>query len=161
MTRGRDRRIRVLLELFGDAANQRRLEQGLVALHIDDNGVVGEPERRRGFGEPIGPRRMVAPGEHGLDAMRSRCSADALIVGRDRDTLRAARLRPLGDADHERLAGDVGERLPRQPRRRVARGNENSEAQREPAIATDHSYSAGSSLRASSSSMTGIPSRIG
>jgi hypothetical protein len=45
-------------------------------------------------------------------ASRTRC-----VVGGDHDARRALLHRALGDPHDHRLAGDVGERLARQPRR--------------------------------------------
>ena len=59
---------------------------------------------------------MVGVGKDGVESMLLRCRTDALIVGRDDDPIRAARLRALGDTDDKRLAGDVHQRLARQPR---------------------------------------------
>src|SRR6185503_12715455 len=78
---------------------------------------------------------------------------DALVVGSYRHAASAARARPLADMHHHRFAAQVRERLAGKSRRRIARRDDYVESQ-----ATS---SSGGSLRASSSSITGMPSLIG
>ena len=56
--------------------------------------------------------------------------AHALVVGGHHDARRAALQRALGHPHDHRLARDVGERLARQPRRRVPRGNQDRKRHR-------------------------------
>ena len=79
---------------------------------------------------------------------------DPRVVGRHDDARRAGLHGALRDPHHHRLAGDIRQRLAGKARRRVARGDDDGEL-------TGHSYSAWSSLRASSSSITGMPFLIG
>src|SRR5258708_22812807 len=60
MTRRGDRGVRVRAELVGNFTYQRRLEQWLVSLYVDDHGLVVEPELKRGPRHPIRAGRMVA-----------------------------------------------------------------------------------------------------
>ena len=129
-------------------------------------------------------RRSVPVGWSATGQAHRRCRArgDGLlhtrVVGGDDHARRAALHRALRNPHHHRLAGDVGQRLARQARRRVARGNEDGErgdgippsavarrfrrgASAWGRLSGTHSYSAGVSLRASSSSITGMPSRTG
>jgi hypothetical protein len=127
--RGRDRRRGALGERMREAADEIGRDQRLVALDVDDQLVVGQGERLGRLREAVGARGMVGAGHDGIAAVRARRGGDALVVGRDPHRGRAALPRALGDAHHHRLAGDVGERLARQPARRVARGNEDGEAE--------------------------------
>ncbi len=144
--------------------DQRGVEQRLVALHVDDDLVVGEAQQLRGLGQAVGARRVIGARHARRDAVRDDRIAHALVVGGDDDARRAACQRALGHAHDHRLAGDVGQRLARQARRRVARRNQDGEIVQQAlghARAARYSYSAGVSLRASSSSITGMPSRTG
>jgi hypothetical protein len=95
----------------------------------------------------VGPghARLVPVGEHGV--------ADARVVGGHHHTRGAGGAGAIGHAHDHGPSGEVGERLARKPARCVARRDDDGEGR--------HSCSPGSSLRASSSSMTGMPSRIG
>ncbi len=158
MAGGRDRRVGMRLEQRGHRAHQRRLEQRLVALHVDDDLVVGQAQRAAASASrsvPVGWSARVMQRGHAVrgDGVATRASSVAT-------TTRAAplALRALGDAHDHRLAGDVGERLAGQARRRVARGNEDGEAHRRRGLLGLFSAPR---RRASSSSITGMPSRIG
>ena len=104
------------------ASTIARIEQRQIALHVhDDVGVepVGD------LGQAIRPARMVRPRIMTSTPSTRHGGADALVVGRDdhaRDAARAAR--PLGDVADHRPPGDRRERLPRQPGRAIARGND-------------------------------------
>ena len=181
MASGRHRGVRVCAQLVGNLTDQRGLEQRLVALHIDHDRLVIERKLRRGFGQAIGASGMIVTGDDGIDAVLGGRGADSPIVGGDDDAPGAARSCALRDAHHHRLAGDVGKWFAGQPRRREPRGNQNREHVRTRKRSRDrgtarhaiagmnrflsgsiaYSYSEGSSLRASSSSITGMPSRIG
>ena len=128
MARGGHRRIGALGEQARDALHQRRIEQRLVALDIHDDLVVREVEQRSRLGETIGARRVVRARHDSVESMCDDGVEDPRIVGRDDDAPRTARPRLLGDPDDHRPPADVGERLRRQPRRRVAGGNEYREA---------------------------------
>src|SRR5262249_28786675 len=101
-----------------------------------------------------------------IAAMVPRGGEDPIVVGRDPGGGGAAFPRTLGYPHDHRLAGDVGERLARQAGRGVARRNQDRGAEeprpwRGAPLRRYSISSAGSSLRASSSSITGMPSRIG
>ena len=138
-----------------DVADQRGFEQRLVALDVDDDGRVGQSELLRGLGQAVGAGRMIGARDAGDEAVRAHRGGDPVVVGGDDDALCACRLRALRDADDHRDAPDLLQRLAREAGRRVAGGDQDGEAGRA------HSYSAGSRRRASSSSITGMPSRMG
>ena len=79
-------------------------------------------------------------------------ASDLGVVGRDDDFGRAAALSLPRDPHDHRHAGDFRERFTGKARRRVARRDDGDELQ---------TSSSGGSLRASSSSMTGMSSVIG
>ena len=107
--------------------DQRRIEQRLVALHIDHDFVVREAEPNRGFGEAIGARRVIGARHACRMAVRDDGVAHPYVVRRDNDTRCAAFARAFRDAHDHRLARDIGEGLAREARRRVTRGNEDGE----------------------------------
>ena len=119
---GGNGRVRIRGEQIRHGANQRGRQQRLVALDVDDDGIVGQAELPCGLGQTIRAGRMIGRGEAGRDAVRLDGGLDPRIVGRDDDARRAGRHRALGDAHHHRLAGDVRQRLAGKARRRVARG---------------------------------------
>src|SRR6478752_7365037 len=79
--------------------------------------------------------------------------ADALVVGGDAHAARTARLRALAHVDHHGLAAQIGERL--------AGNAGRPETRRDDDVKTQATSSSGGSLRASSSSITGMPSFTG
>ena len=94
--------------------NRIRIDERLVALHVDDDVAV---ERGGDFGEPIGRAVMIGARHADLAAELLHRAGDAEIVGRD-DHLRDRRRRrraPVDVLDHraavdqrERLAGKSG-----------------------------------------------------
>ena len=136
-----------------DIANQRRHDEGLVALHVDDDVLVAQAELLRGLGEAIGSGSVIRARHHHGEAVLADGGGDALVVGGHVHRDRAALLCALADPHHHRLAREIGERLPRKTRRGVARRDDDGEAHA--------SSSSGGSLRASSSSMTGMSSFTG
>ena len=145
-------RVAVCGEIGGDAPDERGLDQRLIALHIDNDMRAGIAAPRDDFGNAIGAGGMPARGHDRLEAVAPGRVRDAPIIGGDEHFRGAAPARLLGDAHHHRLARNVRERLAREACRRVAGGNDDAEP---------HTSSSGGSLRASSSSMTGISSLIG
>jgi hypothetical protein len=127
MARRRDRRVAALLEELGHAIHERGIEEGLVALHVDDDVAVGEPQACGGLGEPVGAGRMVLARHADLDAMALARIAHHRVVGGDHDAGGRALHRTLGHPHDHRLARDVGERLARQPRRGIAGRDEHGE----------------------------------
>src|SRR5207237_3197548 len=109
-----------------------------------------EAELGRRLRQAIGAGIVIGARHHHRKAVALHRARDALVVGGDVDGSRAARGGPLADAHHHRLAVQVDERLARITRRAVARRDDHYEAH-----ATS---SSGGSLRASSSSITGMPS---
>ncbi|MGF6790849.1 hypothetical protein OKW27_005186 [Paraburkholderia sp. 35.1] len=116
----RDRAVARRCQMRGDAAHERRVDQRLVALHVDDDRVVAPAETRRHFRETVGARRMVGAREYRVEAVVSRRVEHFLRVRRDQHLLRARFARALRDAHDHRFAADVRERLVGQTRRREA-----------------------------------------
>ena len=102
-----DRGIGVRAQLLGDFADQRGFEQRLVALDVDHDRLVFELQLRGSLREPVGAGRVVGAREHSIDPVLRRGHANALVVGRHHDPVRAAGTRPLRDANDHRLAHDV------------------------------------------------------
>ena len=73
----------------GALADQRRVDQRLVALHVDDDVVAVQAQQRAGLGQAIAAAGVVDAREHGLDAVL-RAGVDARARRRRRPP-RAAR----------------------------------------------------------------------
>ena len=114
-----------------DGADQRWREQRLVALHVDDDRVVGEPELAGSLREAVGAGRMIGARDAARDPVSFDRRADALVVGSDDHALGAGAFRETRDANHHRIAGDVRQRLAGQPRRRVTGGDQGRERHRQ------------------------------
>jgi len=139
MACGGHRRVGTRCEQRGHAANEGRLEQRLVTLHVHDDLVVGQAEQRGRLRQPVGAREVLGPREAHGNARGRHGGVHAIVVGRHHDAGGAALHRTLRYAHDHRLAGDVGQRLARQPCRCVTRRDEDGEGDRGRA----HSYSAG------------------
>ena len=129
------------------------------AVRDGDRPTVGRPRGLRGrVPALIGARQDCS------DSVRRGAVDDTAIVRCNDDAIRAACERAFGNAHDHRLSRDVGQRLAGQARRRPTCRNEDREYRR-PRPGGAHfgnsSHSSGVSLRASSSSITGMPSRIG
>src|SRR6266850_3790428 len=153
MAGGGDRRVLELVEELRYLRDELGRDQRLVALNVHHDVAIPEFEKRNSFGYAVGAGRMIGTRHHAPVARGPHRGGDALVVGGHMDRRRAALRCPLADPHHHGPPGDVGERLSRKPARRVAGRDEDVEAQ-----ATS---SSGGSLRASSSSITGMPSFTG
>ena len=72
--------IRVAVQRRGAGVDQRRRNQGLVALHVDGDVVVAQLQQRAGLGEAIAAGRVIAAGEQRADAMRLARGDDVDVV---------------------------------------------------------------------------------
>ena len=124
---GGDRAVGRRGESLGHRTHERRRDQGLVALHVDDDLRVAQPEPSGRLGEAVSARGVVGAGHDRLEAGRRHRVGDALRIGRHGDPRGAGRRCAFGDAHHHRFAADVGERLVGQPRRREPRRDERDE----------------------------------
>ena len=140
-------------DLRGAGGQQGRIDQRLVALQVDDDGVGRQVQRARHFGDAVRARRMVGARHAHFHVVRGAGGADVVVVGGDDDAGGARQGRLLGHAHHHGLAAQVGQRLVGQARRGQAGRDDDDER---------HPYSTASSrVRASSAHMMGMPSRIG
>ena len=124
MDGSRERRDR-----FGDRA---RVDQRLVALHVDDDVAV---ERRGDLGQAIGAGRVIGARQPDVAAELGHAGGDAQIVGRDDDARHDGRRRgaPIHVLDH-RTAVDVGERLAGESRRGESGGDDGDDVERKSGI---------------------------
>jgi hypothetical protein len=107
---------------FGDVPHERGVDERLVALHVDDDVAIVEPELPHRFGEPVGARLVLRRREEHTAAEGRQRVRDGL-GGRwpPLPAGGAALLRALHHPGHERLAAHVREHLPRQAGRAHAR----------------------------------------
>ena len=98
---------------------------GQVALHVDDDS---RPRRRvealQRLEDPVGAGLMVGARHHRLEAVLTYRIEHACRIRRHDDAPKAAFAGTGRDMDDHRPAGDIGQRLARQPRRGHARWDE-------------------------------------
>src|SRR5437879_3350991 len=136
-----------------DFSYKRRLHQRLVALQVDDDVVVSEAQLPRGLRDAIGAGGVLGARHQRRVAVRAHRVRDAGVVRGDVHRGCAALGGALAYPHDHRPAAEVDEGLSREAGRRVARGNNDAELH--------VTSSSGGSLRASSSSITGMPSFTG
>ena len=105
----------VALERGGERIDERRVDEGFVALNINDD-FGGTPERSCGFGDAVRAGRVVGAGHYDVRAEGFGGFRDADVVGGDGEVIEpVAAAAALPDVLDERLARDRVERLPRKP----------------------------------------------
>ena len=124
----RHRPAGVVLQLRGEALDERRVDERLVALDVHEDVVVVEvaPEEvPRRAGDAVGAARQVARRHDGRAAVRLDGLHDAVVVRRDQHRVEALGLLDrLDDPRDERLAGEDRERLAGKPARPEPAGND-------------------------------------
>ena len=155
-------------QLLGNGSRQGRVDQRFVALYIDDNGLIRQLQQGAGLRQPIAAAGMLGAGEDGFHAKICAGMHDARVVCRHHNTCggmgTVGLLHALRHAHHHGNAGNVCQRFFWQARAVQARGNQYGV--RHDVVSTGRlaravSTSASLRLRASCSSMTGMPSRTG
>lgn len=141
-------------QLAHGGKDHRRIDQRFVTLHIDDDRVVAPATLGDHFGQAVGTARMIAARHQRRHFVRLAGSADFGMIGGDPDFLGARLAGPFGNPHDHRPPAEIKQRLGWQTGRRVTRRNDDLEGRRAHA-------SPASSWRASSSSITGMSSRIG
>ena len=118
---GRHRPARVVLQLRGEAFDQLRVDERLVALDVDEDVVVSEvasEEIARGAGDAVCSARELRRRHHGLAAVFLYGFYDALVVCRDEDLVKPLRLLDrLDDPCDEGPARENSEGLARETAR--------------------------------------------
>src|SRR5712691_8589008 len=142
-----------------------RFDHRLVALDVYDQAIRRKPEALYNLRDPVSARGMVAASHYGLMAVPFYRCRDVAVVGGHVYAARAAFSRPIGDSHDHGPASNIGERLSGKPAGCESRRDNGGEGhakdlRRSPPV---HSFtsSSGGSFLASSSSITGISSRIG
>ena len=95
-------------KLLGNAVNQRAGNHRFVALHVHDDFVFRQPQDLHGFGKAGAAALVRAVGEDAVDAVRGAGSLNVGVVGGDNHAAGGALPGAFGNADHHRLAVDVG-----------------------------------------------------
>jgi hypothetical protein len=131
-----------------------RVDQRLVALHIDDDFVVTPAQGIDDFAEAIRAGRMIRTGQQHIPARRFDGITHTFMIGRNPDFGGPRRQGPFHDPHHHGLAGYVRQRLGGQAGRRETRRHDGLEAQ----VHQGAPASSALNCRASSASMTGMPS---
>ncbi|MNG09169.1 hypothetical protein D3C84_925750 [compost metagenome] len=143
-------------QIGGDLIDHARRNQRLVTLHVDHDRVGFKTQFRRDFGQTIGAGIVILTGQHHFGTKSLAGLDDARIVSRDDHTAGAAFARLFPDVLDHRLAGDQQQRLARQAGGGITRWNDDGKGcghlSRRSSVVR---------VRASDSSITGMPSRIG
>jgi len=143
-------------EVGGNLIDHAWRDQRLVTLHVDHDGIGRQAKFCGDFGQAIGAGVMVFAGQHRLGAKPLAGFDDARIVGGHHHTLGAAFAGLFPHPLDHRLVADELQRLARQTGRCVAGRNDNGKGgghlSRRSSVVR---------VRASLSSITGMPSRIG
>ena len=100
--------------------DDRGRNQRLVALYIDHDMIIGQPQGLSHFLQAIRTGRMRSGGHTVFSAKTVRCAGDALIVGGNHHPAGAAQAGLLPDALHHRLAVNIEQRLAGQTGRAIA-----------------------------------------
>ena len=116
VSRGSHAGAGTLLQQGGDLVDQRRVDQGLVALHIDHQVVTVQAQQGAGFGQTVAARRVVGAGQNGFDAILSAGLQNGRAVGyhhaalrlRQPCTLRRAYHHGYSAQQRQRLVGQAG-----------------------------------------------------
>ncbi|MNN61007.1 hypothetical protein D3C81_1762210 [compost metagenome] len=149
-------RLRVGGQVGGDLIDHARRDQRLVALDVDHDGVGRQAQLHRDFGQAIGAGVVIFTGQHHFGAKAIAGLDDARVVGGHHHPLGAAFARLFPDVLDHRLAGDQQQRLARQAGGGITRWNDDGKGcghlSRRSSVVR---------VRASDSSITGMPSRIG
>src|SRR3546814_5464403 len=148
-------------DLLGNRVDLNGVDQGFVALYVHYYAVWCESKLQGYFGQSVGAGGVVGASQDGVESVRLYSGLDMAVVGGNDNTagLRLSRL--LGGADHHGLAADVEQRLSRQPCRRGTGRNDGDEANAASVALLGWSGFGSTRSRASASSMTGMPSRMG
>jgi hypothetical protein len=118
---GIDRQFtRHLIDQFG-------LDEGFVALDIDDQDIVVPAALRNHFSDAIRAAGVVDARHDSSKAMPFDGSGHFLVVGRDQHFRCAASRGALGHSHHHRLAGNISKRLAGKPAGSIAGGNDDPE----------------------------------
>jgi hypothetical protein len=95
-------------ECSGNITNERRCDQGLITLNINDALRWRGLQMLCYLSDPIGAALMIGPSECCFDTMCGAGSMNFLIIGGDDHTACAACLRALCYPDHHGPAADIG-----------------------------------------------------
>ena len=121
---GADGAIGVGVEQGGAGVDQQRIDQRLVALHIDHHVVAAQAELDAGLGESVAAAGVVDAGQQRTHAMQLAGRDDACMVGGDDHLLCLRLCGTLRYPHHHRQPADVGQRLVGQPGGCQACGND-------------------------------------
>ena len=81
----RDLRACLAFKRCGQLADQIRLDQGFIALKVDDHFLVRPTELFCHLADPFGPTLMVRAGDQRRHSKALYGSNDPLIIGRNKD----------------------------------------------------------------------------
>ena len=91
--RGRDRRISICRQRLGHARDQRRIDERLIALNVDDDAIIGPAASRSDLRDPVRAARMANIREYRFEPMPLRAPFNLRMIGGDQDLGGAGRKR--------------------------------------------------------------------
>ena len=133
--RGTHACFRAFCQQLCNGNDQRGLDQRLVALYIDHNGVVRQFQQVAGLRKPVAATGMSNVCKDKLDTVRVACIANINMVRRNHHPNIIAcqcprHLGALRNTDNHRHACNIGQWLVRQTGGGKARGNQYRKAHR-------------------------------
>lgn len=81
MGSGGDGAVGVVAQVRCHVVDQRWGDQRFVALHVDDDGVIGQPQHGGHFGQTVGAGCVVGTREHGFHVMLHAGVGDRRCIG--------------------------------------------------------------------------------
>ena len=114
-------------QILRHLADNRRGDHRLIALNIDDNGVIAERALFHHFRQPFGAGLMVGAGHTDLAAGGFNRPGDIFVIGGDNNAIRAGFASALQHMDNHRLTINVLQWFSRQARGGETRRNNDHE----------------------------------
>ena len=114
-------------QILRHLADDSRGDHRLIALDIDDDGVIAERALLHHLRQPFGAGLMVGAGHADLAAGGFNRPGDLFVIGGDNNTIRAGFAGALQHMDNHRLAVNVLQWFSRQARGGETRRNNDHE----------------------------------
>ncbi len=128
MRGGTHHAVAMIIQCRRAGVDQRRLDQRLVTLHIDDDVVAIEAQLLTDFGQAVAAGRVIVASQHRPNAMLGTCIDNFSRVGCDDHCTGRRHRRTSRYMDHHRQPGDIGQRFARQPGRTQPGRDQNGES---------------------------------
>ena len=114
-------------QILRHLADDSRGDHRLIALDIDDDGVIAERALLHHFRQPFGAGLVIGAGHAHFTTSRFNGAGYVRMIGGDNNAIRAGFARALQHVDNHRFAVNVLQWFSRQARRGETRRNNNHE----------------------------------